>query len=87
MRSITDGRGSIDARSIVRLMNNYDMLYHNYNIAGRHGSAMAATDRDSAPLVQRLYDRIWLLALAALVFWALSYVLWGLADIFSVPAG
>jgi hypothetical protein len=63
------------------------MLYHNYNIAGRHESAMGATDRDSTPLVQRLYDRIWLLALAALLFWALAYVLWGVIDIFSVPAG
>lgn len=39
------------------------------------------------PLLQRLYDRIWLLALAAVLFWALSYVLWGLVDIFSVPPG
>lgn len=37
--------------------------------------------------MQRLYDRIWLLALAALLFWALSYVVWGLLDIFSVPTG
>lgn len=39
------------------------------------------------PFAQRLYDRIWLLALAALVFWALGYVLWGIIDIVSVPAG
>jgi hypothetical protein len=39
------------------------------------------------PFAQRLYDRIWLLALAALLFWALAYVLWGFVDIFSVPAG
>lgn len=38
-------------------------------------------------MMQRLYDRIWLLALAALLFWALSYVVWGLLDIFSVPMG
>lgn len=39
------------------------------------------------PLLQRAYDSIWLLALAALVFWTLSYVVWGLIDIFSVPIG
>lgn len=39
------------------------------------------------PFPQRLYDRIWLLALAALVFWALAYVLWGLIDLMSIPTG
>lgn len=37
--------------------------------------------------MQRLYDRIWLLAAAALAFFAVSYVAWGLIDVFSVPAG
>lgn len=45
-----------------------------------------ATDPD-APLLQRLYDRIWLIAVAAILFWALSYVIWGVIDIFSVPPG
>ena len=48
---------------------------------------MASTNRDERPLLQRLYDRIWLLAIAALLFWALTYVVWGLLDIFSVPVG
>ena len=39
------------------------------------------------PFAQRLYDRIWFLALAALLFWALAYVIWGIIDIFSVPVG
>jgi hypothetical protein len=39
------------------------------------------------PFAQRLYDRVWLLALAALLFWALAYVVWGIIDIFSIPAG
>jgi len=30
-----------------------------------------STERDP-PVAQRLFDRIWLLALAALLFWALS---------------
>jgi len=38
-------------------------------------------------VLQRLYDRIWLLALAALLFWALSYLVWGFVDVFSVPMG
>ena len=48
---------------------------------------MASSDGNSAPVLKRLYDRIWLLALAALLWWALSYVLWGVFDIFSVPVG
>lgn len=45
------------------------------------------SDTGDPPLAQRLYDRIWLLALAALLFWALSYVIWGVIDIVSVPLG
>ena len=48
---------------------------------------MASSNQDEGPLLQRVYDRIWLLAGAALLFWALTYVVWGLLDIFSVPAG
>lgn len=40
---------------------------------------------EEIPTLQRLYDRIWLLALAALVFFALSYVTWGIVDIFGAP--
>lgn len=46
-----------------------------------------STDRSKPPLLQRAYDNVWLLALAALAFWALSYVIWGLFDILSVPPG
>lgn len=42
---------------------------------------------ESIPFMQRLYNRIWLLAAMALVFFALSYVMWGLIDIYSVPVG
>ena len=45
------------------------------------------SNHTETPLPQRVYDSIWLLALAALVFWALSYVVWGLLDILSVPVG
>ncbi|QLG47325.1 hypothetical protein [Natrinema halophilum] len=42
---------------------------------------------EPTPTMQRLYDRIWLLAAAALAFFALSYVVWGWIDVFSVPLG
>lgn len=48
---------------------------------------MASSDPTDAPVLQRLYDRIWLLALAALLFWTVSYLVWGLVDVFSVPVG
>lgn len=40
---------------------------------------------EEIPVMQRLYNRIWLLAALALVFFAVVYVGWGLADILSVP--
>ncbi|SEH63709.1 hypothetical protein SAMN05192561_11717 [Halopenitus malekzadehii] len=44
--------------------------------------------RDAAdvPAMQRIYDRIWLLALAAFVFFLVAYVGWGLLDLTSLPA-
>lgn len=47
----------------------------------------AAQSDEQIPFMQRLYNRIWLLAIVALVFFALSYVVWGLMDIYSVPVG
>ncbi|WP_254863015.1 hypothetical protein [Halovivax gelatinilyticus] len=41
---------------------------------------------DEPPFMQRLYDNVWLLALLALLFFAVSYVGWGLLDIYTVPA-
>jgi hypothetical protein len=37
--------------------------------------------------MQRVYDRIWILAAAALLFWFLAYIGWGLLDLVSIPAG
>ncbi|MCU4741306.1 hypothetical protein [Natronoglomus mannanivorans] len=42
---------------------------------------------EQMPFMQRLYNRIWLLAIVALVFFTLSYVVWGLIDIYTVPMG
>jgi hypothetical protein len=51
---------------------------------------MSAEQTDLAdsdtPLMQQLYNRIWLLAIAAMVFFIVVYVGWGLLDIISVPA-
>lgn len=35
--------------------------------------------------MQRLFDKIWLLAVAAFLFWIVAYLLWGFLDIMSVP--
>ncbi|MFC7058444.1 hypothetical protein [Halovenus salina] len=40
---------------------------------------------DEIPTMQWLYNRIFLLAVASLVFFFLVYVGWGLLDIMSVP--
>ena len=44
-------------------------------------------DKESRPWQQELYDSIWLLAGAAIVFFVLSYVVWGLVDLLTVPMG
>ena len=47
---------------------------------------MSASSPEEIPMMQRLYNRIWLLAAAAMVFFLVVYVGWGLMDILSVPA-
>lgn len=48
--------------------------------------ASAPSDGD-IPWQQRLFDNIWLLAAAAMLYFFLSYALWGLIDLARVPAG
>ncbi|WP_247731431.1 hypothetical protein [Halovivax limisalsi] len=48
---------------------------------------MSERPADTPPLMQRLYDRIWLIALVAVLVWATTYVLWGYVDILAIPAG
>ena len=49
---------------------------------------MTSTHSDEEiPYMQQLYNKVWLLAAMALIFFALSYVVWGLIDIYSVPVG
>lgn len=42
---------------------------------------------ESVPWPQQLYDSIWLLAGAALLFFTLSYIVWGLIDLLTVGGG
>jgi hypothetical protein len=46
---------------------------------------MSAPSSEEIPVMQRLYNRIWLLAAAAMLFFLVVYVGWGLLDILSVP--
>ncbi|MFB6312159.1 MAG: hypothetical protein ABEH64_13375 [Salinirussus sp.] len=48
---------------------------------------MSPSGASDPPLAQRLYDRIFLLGLLALLFWAIAYVGWGIIDILTVPLG
>jgi len=40
---------------------------------------------DTPPWPQQLIDSIWVLALSAVLFFVLSYVVWGFVDLLSIP--
>lgn len=44
-----------------------------------------SADTESIPTMQWLYNRIFLLAIASLIFFFIVYLGWGLLDILSVP--
>ena len=44
------------------------------------------SNAEHSPMMQRLYNRIWLLAVAAMVFFIIVYVGWGLLDLTTLPA-
>lgn len=44
-------------------------------------------DEGRAPVLQRLYESIWLWAAVAVLFWILSYVVWGFVDLTIIPGG
>lgn len=50
-------------------------------------SAPDASSDESRPWQVQLYDSIWLIAGLAILFFVLSYVVWGLVDILTVPTG
>ncbi len=39
------------------------------------------------PRSQQFYESIWLWAGVAILFWVLSYVVWGFVDLISLPPG
>jgi len=46
------------------------------------------TKRQKVPWPQRLFDSVWVLALVAMLYFLLSYVIWGLIDLANTgPAG
>lgn len=47
----------------------------------------AEEEDQQAPLGQRLYESIWLWAAVAVLFWFLSYVVWGFVDLTIIPGG
>jgi hypothetical protein len=48
-------------------------------------SSRTTSGGEDAPAMQRLYNRIWLLAAAAILFFLVAYVGWGLLDLLSLP--
>lgn len=42
---------------------------------------------ERAPLPQRLYESVWVWAAVAVIFWILSYVVWGFVDLVVLPGG
>ena len=47
---------------------------------------MSDQQTEEIPMMQRLYNKVWLLALAGILFFFITYLGWGLIDILSVPA-
>ncbi|WP_210373843.1 hypothetical protein [Rhodothermus bifroesti] len=39
------------------------------------------------PWPQQVFDNLWLLAGAAIVFFVLSYLAWGMIDLLTIPVG
>lgn len=54
-------------------------------MGGETAETTESTER--VPWQQQLLDSIWLLAGAAVLFFFISYVGWGLVDILTVPLG
>lgn len=45
------------------------------------------SQEEQAPWPQRLYGSVWLWAAVAVLFWFLSYVVWGMVDLLVIPGG
>jgi len=42
---------------------------------------------EDVPVIQKIFDSVWLLAGVAIVFFVLSYVVWGMVDLLTIPTG
>lgn len=47
---------------------------------------MSDQQTEDIPIMQQLYNRIWLLAIAGIVFFFVTYLGWGLIDMLTLPA-
>lgn len=50
-------------------------------------TANVSESDEGSPWPQQLLDSIWLLAMAAILYWALVYIVWGVIEILVVPMG
>lgn len=42
---------------------------------------------EDIPTIQKLFDSVWFLGGVAIVFFVLSYIVWGLIDLLTIPMG
>lgn len=46
-----------------------------------------STDPSETPIMQRVFNSIWFLAGLAILFFVLSYIVWGFIDLLTIPLG
>lgn len=65
----------------------FGSIYYRFLAVALVMSSERTNDADRVPWQQELLDSIWLLALAAVLFFTLSYVVWGIAGLLTLTAG
>jgi hypothetical protein len=50
-------------------------------------SVRTESSTEDVPVIQQIFDSIWLLAGVAIVFFVLSYLVWGMVDLITIPMG
>lgn len=51
------------------------------------GDASRESVEDDVPIMQKIFDSIWFLAGVAIIFFMLSYIVWGFIDLLTIPMG
>lgn len=46
-----------------------------------------SSSSEDVPVIQNIFDSIWLLAGLAIVFFVMSYIVWGMIDLLTIPMG